>query len=289
MSRRIDENGLRDALHSALDGLPIKDVPFERIAATRRRRRSYAVTAAATAVLAVTVGVATMGLPPARGLPASESDSIQVGGGQAAPSGSRPASGASPDARWSSTASPGGPDPTTPSPAESPATGGFLVTPGQSVAPPVRPSATPTSPAGYCPVHEANGRITYPTALDPLTADSKAWNSPADGVPVPFTPNRTIICRYASGTGLAGAADVTDATTVAQLRTGVNSASVQWDNQDCPGEFSSAYIIFTTGTQGQSFNVDITDCFGWMQPSNYLLPAEFARQVKALTPAGRGR
>ena len=116
----------------------------------------------------------------------------------------------------------------------------------------------------------------------------RLWMSPADGLPVDFPANRAIICRYSKDNGLAGAADVHDADTVAQLQTGVNSAKTKHSGEKCPGRFDLTYVIFTDGHRGQLLYIDVTDCFGWMMPSSYLLPGELARQIIALTPDGSG-
>jgi hypothetical protein len=192
---------------------------------------------------------------------------------------------------------PSSPEPATPPPGATPKTPAPSTTPATSKStPPSTPpssvtsthNAPPATKAGVlCPQPQPSGAVNYPPALDKLMAGGTAWDSPADGLPVPFTATRVIVCRY-DHNGMRGAADVTDRTTVKQLRDGVNSASTLHTNEQCPGEMFQSYVIFTTGTRGQFLSIDLTDCYGWMQPSSYLLPQAVSRQMLALTKDGAG-
>jgi hypothetical protein len=147
-----------------------------------------------------------------------------------------------------------------------------------TAAPPPRPTAVPTSAGGYCPVHTPSGLILYPTALDPLLG-AGTLDSPA---------NRVIVCRYTQS-GLAGAADVRDARTVRDLQTAVDRAHRRWDGETCPGAFYESYLIFTDGHDGRFRSIDLTNCFGWLQPSSLLVPGDVSRQLIRLTSGGSGR
>jgi hypothetical protein len=147
-----------------------------------------------------------------------------------------------------------------------------------SAPPPPRPTAVPTSAGGYCPVHTPSGLILYPTALDPLLGNG-TLGSPA---------NRVIVCRY-THSELAGAADVRNAQTVQNLQNAVQRANRRWDGEECPGPFYESYLIFTDGHDGRFWSIDLTNCFGWMQPSSLLLPGDVSRQLIRLTSGGSGR
>jgi hypothetical protein len=272
MNRPFDEPNLQAALHAALDDLPVIELSADEIAdSARRQRRARGSAAGAALLILMILGTAALTFPQLarHGHDGSSSSSGYV------PS--------SPDP-----APPPGAEPRTPAPSTTPATPKSTPpsTPPSSV--PATHNAPPATKAGVlCPQPQPSGVVNYPPALDKLMAGGTAWDSPADGLPVPFAATRAIVCRY-DHDGMRGAADVTDRAVAKQLRDGVNSASTLHTNEECPGEMFQAYVIFTTGTRGQFLSIDLTDCYGWMQPSSYLLPQAVSRQMLALTKDGAG-
>jgi hypothetical protein len=272
MSRPFDENSLREALHAALDDVPVRGVSFDAVAASVRRRRL--VGAAGGTAAAVLAGVAM-----AFGL-AGPGTGHGNGGRTAAPPGLGSAH-VSPAGSWSPPAVvPAGPEPSlSPSP-PSPPSAKPRTTP--------RPSGSVSRPAGhgaadYCPPSDS-GKIDWPPVDDPWLNSSTGWAGPGSGPAVPFPANQVIICRYATSGNLAGAGQVTAPATVGELEDAVNSATQTASDNPCQVN-GMTYVFFTAGDRAAFFTFDLTDCNAWMMPQSVIVGGTFGDRLRTLSPA----
>lgn len=254
MSRPLDENTLRQALHCALGETPVGGVRFDAVAAAAHRRRMAGLaggtTAVAVAGATVAFGLASLA---AGGVPAARNEA----GGQPVPGVSTP-------------------------PRES---GGPPALPSGSPAGPPSTTASaepdPTGASGYCPTSTPGGAINWP----PIHATWK-YPDPRSGIRngkrIPFEANEVIICRHGTGGALLGAGQVTDVRTVRELRSAVNSATKELKSNPCRID-SMAYVIFTDRAQAVNLNVDLTSCNAWIMPDSTVVEGDFVGRLRELS------
>lgn len=328
MTRHFDENGLRDALHTALAGTPLKDIPYERIAAAGRRRRMRTVTggagAAVVAIVAATFGVAQ--LSPAQGSGTQVGYAAgSPGVGQSSPSdaaqcavlrsGPSPKPGGdvliTPEGAVTSQAGcrtpsqafiDGSPSPgisAWPSgsadPSAWPGAGVPSGSPGEPL--PSEPATSfppgrPTSPSGYCAVHRDTGNVDWPPAADEFKgSENVRWQSPKDGPLLSFPAERVLICRYAMATASSAPKllGAAEVTDAATVQRLQNAVNAGTVRTDAGCAIDGiAYVGFAGKRGGTWLNVDLTNCDGWVMPYGLSVKDGFADTLRTLTPAGAG-